>query len=193
LPFLGLTYLIHARYRHFKPRRWPKMTPLRIGEIYLISGVVLVTEIEREILKRKMFKDRDWLTIEVMGRLYHQGARESLQRVRRMKGVDYGGLRADWSGYREDASLLAKLKWWSNHAWSDPVAWNLIWFDLCLPAHILAPDVTVSRRDWDILVTHFANYVQGVDGVPCTVSPADGSPVWFIEQILSMSLLTDTE
>ena len=99
----------------------------------------------------------------------------------------------DWSGYREDASLLAKFKWWSNHAWSDPVAWNLIWFDLCLPAHILAPDVTVSRRDWDILVTHFANYVQGVDGVPCTVSPADGSPVWFIEQILSMSLLTDTE
>ena len=86
--------MIHARYRHFKPRRWPKMTPLRIGEIYLISGVVLVTEIEREILKRKMFKDRDWLTIEVMGRLYHQGARESLQRVRRMKGVDYGGIRA---------------------------------------------------------------------------------------------------
>ncbi|KAI0329132.1 hypothetical protein GY45DRAFT_1325369 [Cubamyces sp. BRFM 1775] len=109
-----------------------------------------------------------------MGRLYHHGALEYLQRLRQMKGVDDGGLRAVWTGYRQDASLLAKFKWWSNHAWSDPVAWNLIWFDLYLPAHSKVLDAaaaTISRRDWDILITHFANYVQRVDGVPCTFDP----------------------
>ena len=61
------------------------MTTLRIGEIYLLAGGTLVTELEREIMKRRMFKDRDWLTIEVMGRLFNQGALEPLQRVRQMR------------------------------------------------------------------------------------------------------------
>ncbi|KAI8969680.1 hypothetical protein BD414DRAFT_540971 [Trametes punicea] len=90
--------------------------------------------------------------------------------MRRNNEVGDDKIHSELCGYPKDGSLAAKFVWWYNHAWSDRVSRNLVVQDLYIPGRLLF-DPPISAHDWDILITHIANTIQGVDGVRCMLDP----------------------
>ncbi|RDX40111.1 hypothetical protein OH76DRAFT_1423904 [Lentinus brumalis] len=57
--------------------------------------------------------------------------------------------------YPSDDAIGARLYWWYNHIWSDPVEWNLAFTNLVAEYVQLA--LELSRHDRDVCLTHIAN------------------------------------
>ncbi|OSD05566.1 hypothetical protein PYCCODRAFT_1155081 [Trametes coccinea BRFM310] len=163
------------RYRYYKPRRLPPLTPMRITEIYALAAVSVSIGTEAILHWELAHRDRDLCTIQTLAMCFRTNGGPFLEKSREKSTVEstrtWDELRAEFTNYPKDGSLAQKFVWWYNHAWSDPLVWGLLYEDQYLPVQKHKLEPTLSKGDWDILITHLANAMQGSDGKLSALAP----------------------
>ena len=59
IPAYGVAFFIHKRYRVWRPRRLPTITPLKLPEIYSVYALMHWVDIEADRMVEKLNKNRD--------------------------------------------------------------------------------------------------------------------------------------
>ena len=72
IPAYGVAFFIHKRYRIWRPRRLPTITPLKLPEIYSVYALMHWVDIEADRMVEKLNKNRDLRVIRAVSQILRE-------------------------------------------------------------------------------------------------------------------------
>ncbi|KAI0757729.1 hypothetical protein C8Q80DRAFT_1135151 [Daedaleopsis nitida] len=166
-PILPLVYVGHAWLFRRAPRVFPRLTSLRLWELYASTGFYAALETERRRLASRWVDDRDFAIIELAAHLMWEKNHGDLADIQSMTFPSDMISRSDFYPRRTDG-VLAELVWWNNHMWSTDQTWKGVAVCLLNAIERLQQqgrwDGPVNGHDWDATCTFIANAIHSHDG-----------------------------
>ena len=190
MPVFSFLYVAHRRYRQYRPRRLPYLTPLTLPGFYLTLATVTYSAYYSVGSFLDVAEDKDLLTIHLasdVASLIKQEQRATLRNdAQRVSSYLKNSWNQDffidrirscmWLHCRiiavstlitcsllasyTSAGPLGKLFWYHHHVWSDQLWWTT-WGAAVVGASLQTGLTSGSISDFDAVITYLANASSG--------------------------------